>query len=617
MDRPAIRRLPVVIRLFGPLEIDHGTGTLGPRDLGGTRPKQVLEILLAARGHRVPTDRLADLLWTRKSPRNASGSPQTFVSVLRSHVAADREHARELVVTEPEAYRFATDLVDLDLDRFDQLVAHSGTEAARPSRRSLEQALKLVRGDVLEDEPYAPWAQDLRTTYQARVLGTRHDAADAALAELDYGVALVHAEAAAVLDVFSERAHRTMMLALYGAGRQHDALQTYQRLRGRLDQELGLGPSPETRELEGAILRQEDVRSLVATPVRLTGKPSGERPLRLLGRTGELSTLRRAAQHALTGSSTLLHVQGESGIGKTRLLEELVGSLDGVPIGQARCSELEQHLPYVPLAAALRQALIGRDVDLRHWPALGRIMPELKIGRRPRRSAEIEALEALADLVAVHAPLVLVIDDLQWADSATLAALSYLRRRCAGIAAVLVTASRCEPAFDHPVRSLRPDVVVRLEPLTPAELGPLGIPGLHASTGGNPRFVTAAIADRSPHGLGLAPSGALTESVRAQCRAEGTWPYRVLVAAATLDQPFGADSLAVVLHADATVVVDELERLCERRILHVDGFGFRFRHIFVREALLDNVSPARKRLVTQRLDQLGVRPPLTPAPQPG
>ena len=160
----------LLIRLFGPLTIE-GAQTLGPRDLGGSRPKQVLEILLAARGHRVPTDRLADLLWGERLPQNAAGSLQTFVSVLRRHLVSDRERARELVITEPEAYRFASDLVDLDLDRFDELLERSAHEPTRLARHSLEQALGLVHGEVFEDEPYAEWAQGLRITYQGRVLG--------------------------------------------------------------------------------------------------------------------------------------------------------------------------------------------------------------------------------------------------------------------------------------------------------------------------------------------------------------------------------------------------------------------------------------------------------------
>ena len=116
---------------------------------------------------------------------------------------------------------------------------------------------------MLEDEPYALWAQDLRGSYQGRVLGARLDAADAALAELDFAAALTHAESAAALDRFSERAQRSQMLTLYALGRTHDALARYRNYRTRLDEELGLEPSVETRALEGAVIRQEDVRSLL------------------------------------------------------------------------------------------------------------------------------------------------------------------------------------------------------------------------------------------------------------------------------------------------------------------------------------------------------------------
>src|ERR1044072_7472270 len=96
-----------VIRLFGPLTIEDGGRTLGPHDLGGVRPKQVLQILLAARGHRVPVDRLAELIWGGRRPRHVSGSLQLFVSVLRRRLASDRRQGHAPGVTEPAAYRFA------------------------------------------------------------------------------------------------------------------------------------------------------------------------------------------------------------------------------------------------------------------------------------------------------------------------------------------------------------------------------------------------------------------------------------------------------------------------------------------------------------------------------
>ena len=134
----------------------------------------------------------------------------------------------------------------------------------------------------------------MRGSYQGRVLGARLDAADAALAELDLGAALAHSEAPPC-SIFSERAQRTAMLALYALGRQHEALARYRAYRTLLDEELGLEPNPETRALESAILRQENAHSLLPRPI--VGKrapPDGH--VRLLGRTVELDTLASAAR---------------------------------------------------------------------------------------------------------------------------------------------------------------------------------------------------------------------------------------------------------------------------------------------------------------------------------
>src|ERR1700758_3610422 len=114
------------ISLFGSISIRHGDRTLGPGDFGGSRPKQVLEILLAARGSPVPVDRLAELLWGEHLPGNFAASIQTFVSTLRRHLCADQACARQLVVTERAAYRFAVERAMTDIDRFDELLARAG-----------------------------------------------------------------------------------------------------------------------------------------------------------------------------------------------------------------------------------------------------------------------------------------------------------------------------------------------------------------------------------------------------------------------------------------------------------------------------------------------------------
>ena len=587
-----------MIRLFGPLSIEEGPRSLGPRDLGGVRPKQVLQILLSARGHRVPTDRLAELLWGDERPHNVAGSLQTFVSVLRRQLTSDRQRARELVVTEPEAYRFATELVALDLDCFDKLLERSGREPTRRARGSLEQALGLVRGDVLEDEPYAAWALDVRGSYQGRVLGARLEAADAALAERDFAAALAHAEAAVSLDRFSERAQRSEMTALYAVGRTHEALSRYRAFRLRLDEELGLEPTGETRALESALIRQEDVHSLLPRPILSAKRDTTGRALHLLGRATEMEMLAGFVREAHEGSLALIQIEGEAGLGKTRLLDELVGELDDVRVGRASCSELERHLPYVPLATALRDALGDVDLDARRMPALAQLMPELALDAPGPEFEEVEVLEALVALVAEHGPIVLLIDDLQWADSRTLAALGYLQRRGAGLEAALVTTVRgTRGSSDDPLHRLVPDRLLRLEPLSHSDLAPLGIPDLHEATGGNPRFVTEALANGSPTG----PSTTLTEALLAQCRAEGAWAYRILVAASLVEQPFEPEPLADALGADAAELTEELERLCEQRILRIEGLGFRFRYDLVRQVLLGSISPARQRLLRQRL----------------
>lgn len=591
-------RSRLVVRLFGALQIADAERELGPRDLGGARPKQLLEILVAARGRRVPVDRIADLIWGAQPPDDIAASIQTFVSVLRRRLVSDRGRARQLVVTEAEAYRFATDLVDLDLDRFDELLERSAREPTRVARRSLEEALGLVRGDVLEDEPYAVWAHDLRGSYQGRVLGARLDAADAALAERDIAAALGHAEAATALDRFSERAQRLTMLAMYALGREHEALDRYRAYRTRLGEELGLEPAAETRALEAAVIRQDDVRSLLPRALDRIELRTDEERVRLVGRRAELTSVMDAIGRGCDSALTLVQIEGTAGLGKTRLLGELRDRLGDIRVGHATCSLLERNLPYVPLAAALREALADVELNAERLPAVQQILPELALGGHKQSVEDIDVLEALVALLAQHAPVVLLLDDLHLADHRTLAALDYLRRRAAFSGAIVTTSRLTGATPAQPPHRLDADTRVHLEPLTPDDLAAAGIAELHESTGGDPRLVAEALAC----GHDASPSKTLTEALLAQCLAEGDWAYRVLVAASVLEQPFEPEPLADLLGTDAAELVEELDRLCERRILRIDGLRFRFRNDLIRRVLLESISPARQRLLRQRLD---------------
>jgi hypothetical protein len=111
------------------------------------------------------------------------------------------------------------------------------------------------------------------------------------------------------------------------------------------------------------------------------------------------------------------------------------------------------------------------------------------------------------------------------------------------------------------------------------------------------------VAETVGNGDRTAPSPGLSEALLGQCRAAGAHAYRVLLAASVLEQPVDPETLAAFLHVDPTELVEELERLCEHRILRVDGFRFRFRYDLVREVLLASISPARRRLLEGKLDR--------------
>jgi hypothetical protein len=252
----------------------------------------------------------------------------------------------------------------------------------------------------------------------------------------------------------------------------------------------------------------------------------------------------------------------------------------------------------VPLATAIREALHDLMPEPGALPALREILPELRVHDDGRAFAEVDALESLVRLAEAHAPLVLLLDDLQWADPSTLGALAYIQRRCAALPIAIVGAFRSEEVADgDPLRRLTPTAVVRLEPLTKSELAPLGISNLHERTGGNPHFVTAALRQRSAGNL----EQTLAETLLARCRAEGLLACRLLVCASVLGEAFAPEDLSKVTLVDPLLVTEELDRLCDRRLLSVDGFRFRFRYSIVREVLLHTVSPARRRVLRERL----------------
>jgi DNA-binding SARP family transcriptional activator len=250
------------VRLFGPLRVDIAGRTLGPRDFGGVKPKQLLEILLLSRGHPVPKERLGELLWAGSPPKSVNATLETYVSVVRNRLDPTGTLGREIVRTEHGAYSIGRDVVWVDLDEFDKLVSAPVDSEADEARR-LSQAVELVGGELLEDEPYAGWVERDRDRYRFAHRDALIALAEARLRGHDFAGALRPAMEGFEDDATDERACRAAMLACYGVGRQELSLRAFLRLRTALRRELQVDPMTETESLFTAIRRKVDPKGLV------------------------------------------------------------------------------------------------------------------------------------------------------------------------------------------------------------------------------------------------------------------------------------------------------------------------------------------------------------------
>jgi DNA-binding SARP family transcriptional activator len=588
------------VKLFGGISVSRGPTTLGARDFGGTKAKQLFQLLVLARGEPMPKDRLADLIWRDSLPVHVNATLETYVSVLRRKLSGTGGEGRALITTEHEAYALPVAGYELDLARFDELVRIADIAGPSQRRQHLEDALSLVTGSVLADEPYSDWAIDERWRYDQRVIDTAIAAAAAAMDDRDARSALAHAERAIALEPLDERGYHAGLIALQALGRDRDAIALYDRCAAAIEDAEAPPVSDALRNLRATIGRRETIeRPDSGAGRRATDVMRPPVPDHLLGRRAELDALRRALEVTRDGGSELVLVEGELGIGKTTLLEAASGDLDGIAVGWARCSELVSGVPYAAIAFALREVLGASAVDVRDFPALALVFPEMRVRSSSPAPRRVDALESLVALVEALSPMVLVLDDLQWADADTLVALGYLGGRAPSGVTVAAAARPDEDDSTYGVAQLRPSLRISLEALEERDLLPLGIDDLHHRTAGHPLFVSLAFATDE------AGRRARSEWVATRSRAEGALAHRLLSAACLLEESFSASRLAGVLGLDTAEVAAELDRLCRRRLLSLADGRFRFRALLMRDALADSLSPASRSLLERRISRDG------------
>jgi len=235
-------------RLLGPLDVRDGAASV---PVGGQKQRAVLALLLLDAQRVVSTDRLITALWGETPPRTATTSLQNFVSQLRKQVGA------EVLETKAPGYVARVESDQLDLARFRALV--DSAAGRQEERRSdiLREALALWRGPPLADFQYEAWAQpEIARLEEERLSALEHRIA----ADLEAGRGpelIAELEAIVAEHPLRERLREALMLALYRAGRQAEALAEFQEARTVLVDELGITPSPRLQALHGAILRQE------------------------------------------------------------------------------------------------------------------------------------------------------------------------------------------------------------------------------------------------------------------------------------------------------------------------------------------------------------------------
>jgi pimeloyl-ACP methyl ester carboxylesterase/DNA-binding SARP family transcriptional activator len=268
----------VTVRLFGAIEVRVDSRRLGPRDFGGVKPKQLLEALLVQRGRSLAKDQLAEMIWGEALPRKVAATIESYVSLLRSRLGA----ASGLIATEAGGYRADLGGVQVDVEVFDRLLRDAAGALPVERRQRLEAALAIATADVLEDEPYADWAMELRRMYAERRLQATCDLAETCLALDDPRSAVDLADWALVLDPLFERAHRVAIVGHYALGEEGRALRAFERCRVTLLEELGTTPAPATAAAHRAILRREDPRTLLAA----SPGPGAEVPAAPPGSTG-------------------------------------------------------------------------------------------------------------------------------------------------------------------------------------------------------------------------------------------------------------------------------------------------------------------------------------------
>ncbi|WP_433607739.1 BTAD domain-containing putative transcriptional regulator [Prescottella agglutinans] len=616
----------VVIRVLGSFAAE-ACGE--PLPLGGPRQRGVLALLAAARGQVVPVDRMVEDLWRGEPPARALASLQAYVSNLRRLLEPARppRTPARLLVSAPPGYALRLPPEAVDAWRFEQLLDEARTLAdPRDVRVRLDEALALWRGPAFAEVADEPWAvaETIRLNELRLVARELHIASGLRLGHS--ATVVPETERLTRDDPLREEGWRLHALALWSSGRQADALTALRRARATFADELGLDPGPDLVALEEAILTQRTdvLRAAVPSPPADSPRhgatatvlpPPENKPgaTTFVGRSGELSALLAAAGQVVAQGARVALVTGEAGLGKSTLLEQLGARLgqDGWLVAAGRCPDMDSAPPAWAWVEALRQ--VAETVPPGEFatdlaPLLADSAPvsgDAAAGRFRLRRAVWAWLSAAAG----DRPVAVVLDDLHWADAATLELLGGGVDVRAPI--LIVAAYRAEESerLTEALGSLARTAPLRLDlpgldatavaelVRTECEADDATVAGIAERTGGNPFYVRESARLLGGEGALIALSE-VPEGVRDVLRRRfARLPesgVSVLRLAAVAGRESSVDVLVRAADTDEDGVLDALDAGVIAGLLEEPGPGrVRFVHALVRDTLITDVSRLR------------------------
>ena len=244
----------IEVRLFGPTVVLVDGVALAPAELGGVKPRQILEMLAVEVGAPVSKDRLADRLWENNPPASYVATLESYVCVLRRRLGAGRGKQSPLTTTH-NGYQLDPERTRVDLEDFRTLMTSAAEGPEASVIPDAERALAMMTGELLADEPYATWALRARESLSELVAAGCTRAAVLANRAGGHDRAVRFARIAADQGFFSETAWQELMRALWSSGRRAEALRAYADLRAGMLDELGIEPGPASQRLYMTVLR--------------------------------------------------------------------------------------------------------------------------------------------------------------------------------------------------------------------------------------------------------------------------------------------------------------------------------------------------------------------------